>query len=50
LTSALSLIAALLAISIVRGVNARQEERNKRLIARSQQQFWSAGVVPPNIP
>jgi hypothetical protein len=50
LTSALSLIAALLAISIVRGVNARQEERNKRLIARSQQQFWSAGVAPPNIP
>jgi len=37
----LAIIAALLAISVVRGVNARQEERYKRLLAASQPQFWS---------
>ena len=46
-------LCSLLAISVVRGVNARQEERYKRLIAASQPQFWSqsysANVAPPNV-
>jgi hypothetical protein len=50
--SMLSVTAAILAISVVHGVNARQEERYKRLMAASQQQTWShtylAGLVPPN--
>jgi hypothetical protein len=49
LASAFSAITALLAISVVRGINARQEERHKRLIASSQRQVWSAGVAQPNI-
>jgi len=44
----ISVIAALLAISVVRGIDARQDERYKRLMFLSQQQFWSAGVAPPN--
>jgi len=51
--SILAVIAALLAISVVRGVNARQEERYKRLLAASQPQLWSqpysAGDAPPNV-
>lgn len=50
--SILAAIAAFLAISVVRGVNARQEERYKRLMAASQQQprsqNYPAGVAPPN--
>src|SRR5262245_43297579 len=53
LASALSVIAALLAISVVRSVTARQEERYKRLLAASQPQFWSqpysASGAPPNV-
>lgn len=37
----LSIAAAILAINVVRGVNARQEEKHKRLAAASQRQFWS---------
>src|SRR5262249_19643025 len=51
--SILAVITALLAISVVRGVTARQEERYKRLLAASQPQFWSqpysAGEAPPNV-
>ena len=39
--SILTAAAALLAISVVRGVTARQEERYRRLLAASQQQYWS---------
>jgi hypothetical protein len=50
--SALIVIAALLALRVVRGVNARQEERYKRLMAASQEHSWSqnysAGGAPPN--
>jgi hypothetical protein len=50
--SMLTVIAALLAIRVVRGMNDRQEERNKRLMAASQPQFWPqnypAGAAPPN--
>lgn len=50
--SILSVIAAGLAIIVVRDINARQEERHKRLMAASQQQPWSqnysAGVASPN--
>jgi hypothetical protein len=50
--SLLAAIAAFLAISVVRGVNARQEERYKRMMAASQPQFWPqnypAGGAPPN--
>jgi hypothetical protein len=49
----LSIIAAILAINVVRGVNARQEARHKRLMAAAQPQFWSqppagANAAPPN--
>ncbi len=49
----LSIIAAVLAINVVRGINARQEERHKRLMTASQRQFWSqtpsgADAAPPN--
>lgn len=51
--SMLAVIAALLAIRVVRGVNARQEERYKRLMAAAQPQFrpqpYSASVAPPNL-
>lgn len=50
--SILSVIAAGLAIIVVRDINARQEERHKRLMAASQQQPWSqnysAGAASPN--
>jgi len=53
IASTLAVIAALLAISVVRGVTARQEERHKRLMAASQPQFWSqphsAGGAQPNV-
>jgi len=49
----LSGAAALMAISVVRGVTARQEERYKRLLAASQPQYWSqpysAAGAPPNV-
>jgi hypothetical protein len=51
--SILGVIAALLAISVVRGATARQVERYKRLLAASQPQLWSqpysAGGAPPNV-
>jgi uncharacterized protein DUF4328 len=53
IASTLAIIAALLAISVVRSVTARQEERYKRLLAASQPQFWSqpysASGAPPNV-
>ena len=52
-SSILAAIAAILAISVVRGVTARQEERFKRLLAASQPQFWSqpysAAGAPTNV-
>lgn len=39
--SLFGIIAAYLAITVVRNITARQEERYKRLLAASQQQFWS---------
>jgi len=44
--SGLTLVAACLAIAVVRDITSRQEERHKRLMAASQQQFWSAGASP----
>lgn len=46
----LSIIAAILAINVVRGVNSRQEERHKRLMAVSQPQFWSQTPANPAQP
>lgn len=43
--SGLTVIAACLAIAVVRDINSRQEER-KRLMDASQQQFWSADASP----
>jgi hypothetical protein len=45
--SGLSLVAACLAIAVVRDITSRQEERSKLLMDASQQQLWSAGA-PPN--
>jgi hypothetical protein len=42
--SGLTVIAACLAIAVVRDINSRQEERRKRLTDASQQQFWAAGA------
>jgi hypothetical protein len=51
--SGLTVIAACLAIAIVRDINSRQEERHKRLMAASQPQFWSqphsASGAAPNV-
>src|SRR5262249_56243983 len=51
--SGLSVIAACLAIIIVRDINSRQEARHKRLLAASQPQFWSqphsASAEAPNV-
>ena len=44
--SGLTIIAACLAIAVVRDINSRQEERRKRLMDASQQQFWSADASP----
>jgi hypothetical protein len=44
--SGLTVIAACLAIAVVRDINSRQEERRKRLMDASQQQFWSADASP----
>jgi hypothetical protein len=44
--SGLSLIAACLAIAVVREITSRQEERRKRMMDASQQQAWSAGASP----
>ena len=44
--SGLTLVAACLAIAVVRNINSRQEERHKRLMAAPQQQFWSADASP----
>src|SRR5262245_2731722 len=53
IASTLAVIAALLAISVVRGVTARQEERYRRLMAASQPQYWSqpnsANIPPPSV-
>jgi hypothetical protein len=45
-SSSLFIIAACLAIAVVRDITSRQEERSKRLMDASQQQFWSAGASP----
>jgi Domain of unknown function (DUF4328) len=44
--SGLTLVAACLAIAVVRDITSRQEERRKRLMDASQQQFWAAGASP----
>jgi uncharacterized protein DUF4328 len=44
--SGLTVVAACLAIAVVRDINSRQEERRKRLMDASQQQFWSADASP----
>jgi Domain of unknown function (DUF4328) len=46
LGSGLTVIAACLAIAVVRDINSRQEERRKRLMDASQQQFRSADASP----
>jgi hypothetical protein len=46
-SSGLTIVAACLAIAVVRDITSRQEERYKRLMDASQQQLWSAGA-PPN--
>ena len=46
-SSGLTIVAACLAIVVVRDITSRQEERHKRLMEASQQQLWSAGA-PPN--
>jgi uncharacterized protein DUF4328 len=46
-SSGLTVIAAWLAIDVVRDISSRQDERRKRLVDASQQQFWAAGA-PPN--
>ena len=46
LGSGLTVIAACLAIAVVRDINSRQEERRKRLMDAAQQQFWSADASP----
>jgi hypothetical protein len=45
-SSALTIVAACLAIAVARDITSRQEERRKRLVDASQQQFWSAGASP----
>ena len=45
-SSGLTIVAACLAIAVVRDITSRQEERHKRLMDASQQQFWSAGASP----
>jgi hypothetical protein len=45
-SSGLTIVAACLAIAVVRDITSRQEERSKRLMDASQQQFWSAGASP----
>jgi hypothetical protein len=45
-SSGLLIIAACLAIAVVRDITSRQEERRKRLMDASQQQFWGAGASP----
>jgi|SRR5262245_5451920 len=45
-SSGLTIVAACLAIAVVRDISSRQEERRKRLVDTSQQQFWSAGASP----
>jgi hypothetical protein len=44
--SGLTLVAACLAIAVVRDITSRQQERYKRLMAASQQQFKSADASP----
>jgi len=44
--SGLTLVAACLAIAVAPDITSRQEERRKRLMDASQQQFWSAGASP----
>lgn len=44
--SGLTLVAACLAIAVARNITSRQEERPKRLMAASQQQFWFADASP----
>jgi len=44
--SRLSLVAACLAIAVAGDITSRQEERSKRLMDASQQQFWSAPPSP----
>ena len=46
-SSGLTIVAACLAIAVVRNITSRQEERHKRLMDGSQQQLWSVGP-PPN--
>lgn len=46
LSSGLTVIAACLAIAVVRDISSRQEERRKRQMDVPQQQFWSAGASP----
>jgi Domain of unknown function (DUF4328) len=45
-SSCLTIIAACLAIAVVREISSRQEERRKRLVDASQQPVWSAGASP----
>src|SRR5262245_28444710 len=45
-SSGLTIVAACLAIAVVRDITSRQEERRKRLMDASQQQLWSAGASP----
>ena len=44
--SSLFIIAACLAIAVVRDITSRQEQRSMRLMDASQQQFWSASASP----
>ncbi len=43
-SSGLTVIAACLAIAVVRDISSRQDERCKRLVDASRQQFWAAGA------
>jgi hypothetical protein len=45
-SSGLTVIAACLAIAVVRDISSRQDERRKRLTDAAQQQFWAADDSP----
>lgn len=57
ITSLLSIVAAVLAIGVVRGITARQEERHRRLLAATQMNPYNynpppmpSAFAPPNFP